>query len=494
VTLDKLPNWLKKRAELSPGRVALEFEAQTYTFAELDKRAEELAYKLATKGLKRGDRCAILIHNHPDSIILIHSLFYLGVNMVMLNHRLSVSELVFQLLDSEAKMLISSSIFSEKVAEIKQEFSSIHMIELEQMNFVPAANSATILSEFDLRDTVTIMYTSGTTGHPKGVIQTFGNHWWSAIGSVLNLGLTEKDCWYLGVPIFHISGFSILMRNVIYGMKVMLVEKFNEAEANQMILEKGVTIMSVVTAMLNRMVDNFGGNQYPNSFRCMLLGGGPAPLSLLETCKEKRIPVYQTYGMTETSSQIVTLAPEDSMRKVGSAGKALFPSQLRIEVDGRIANPNEPGEIVVSGPNVTSGYFNRIEATKLAIKEGWLYTGDIGYVDEEGFLYVLDRRSDLIISGGENVYPAEIESILSKHPAVFEAGVTSLEDDQWGQVPVAFVIKREGVEAGEEEILMHCKHFLAGYKVPKKVVFCEKLPRNASNKLLRRELKKWVEG
>jgi O-succinylbenzoic acid--CoA ligase len=192
--------------------------------------------------------------------------------------------------------------------------------------------------------------------------------------------------------------------------------------------------------------------------------------------------------MTETSSQIVTLAPEYSLEKIGSAGKALFPSQLRIEVDGKQAAANEAGEIVVFGPNVTKGYWNRPDATEQAIQAGWLYTGDIGYLDEDGFLYVLDRRSDLIISGGENVYPAEIESVLSAHPAVFESGVTGVADDKWGQVPMAFVVTTEDVT--EQQLLGYCRDHLASYKIPREIVFCQELPRNGANKLLRRKLKK----
>ncbi|MFJ5625561.1 o-succinylbenzoate--CoA ligase [Peribacillus loiseleuriae] len=492
-TTERLPNWLKKRAKLSPHRPALEFEGEILTFQELDLQAEEMAAKLATQNLKRGDSCAVLIRNHKDSVIIIHALFYLGVKIVMLNTRLTAAELIWQLCDSEAKLLLSEQTFFEKINEIQSSMQELPIIEKEALASINGVEGVPILAEFDLSDTATIMYTSGTTGNPKGVIQTFGNHWWSAIGSVLNLGLTEQDSWYCAVPIFHISGLSIFMRNVIYGMKVVLVEKFNEAEANQMIIENGVTIISVVTAMLNRMLTNLGGNRYPDSFRCMLLGGGPAPKHMLLECKEKGIPVYQTYGMTETSSQIVTLSPEDSLQKIGSAGKALFPSQLRIEKDGMEAEPNQPGEIVVKGPNVTEGYLNRKEATGEAIKNGWLYTGDIGYVDEEGFLFVMDRRSDLIISGGENVYPAEIEAAVGSHPSVFEVGVTGLSDEAWGQVAVAFVVGKPDSELTEAMIIEHCLTRLASYKVPKRIVFCEELPRNASNKLLRRELRKRLE-
>ena len=467
MTDDFLPNWLKKRAELTPNRPAIEFEGLTYSFADLDYLVEKMAGKLAAKGLKAGDTSAILLRNHIDSVVCIHALFYLGVKIVMLNSKLSAPELVWQLQDSEAKFLFSEACFAEKIAKIRQETSATNTYIKEELTEVI---TPTTLMNFNLNDVATIMYTSGTTGKPKGVLQTFGNHWWSAMGSVINLGLTENDSWYCAVPIFHISGLSILMRNVIYGMKVVLVEKFDEVEANRNITENGVTIISVVTTMVNRMVAVLGNNNYPDHFRCMLLGGGPAPIHLLEQCKQKGIPVFQSYGMTETSSQIVTLAPEYSLEKIGSAGKALFPSQLRIEVDGRQAAANEAGEIVVFGPNVTKGYWNRLDATEQSIQAGWLHTGDIGYLDEEGFLYVLDRRSDLIISGGENVYPAEIESVLSSHPAVFEAGVRGVDDEKWGQVPLAFVVLKE--EATEQQLLAYCRDHLASYKIPREIVFC----------------------
>ncbi|RUQ31995.1 o-succinylbenzoate--CoA ligase [Peribacillus cavernae] len=490
MTAERLPNWLRKRAELSPDRVAVEFDNRSYTFDELNKMAEETARKLASKGIRYGDICAVLMRNHIDSVVMLHALFYLGVKIVMLNNRLTPNELTWQIIDSQSEWFISEEHFSKKLKQIDKGLSGVKILKKEEIRLFTGMDEARIQEEFILQETATIMYTSGTSGNPKGVIQTFGNHWWSAMGSVLNLGLTEEDCWFCGVPIFHISGLSIFMRNVIYGMKVILVEKFDETEVNAMIQQKGVTIISVVTAMLNRVLLDLGNNSYPDSFRCMLLGGGPAPRHLLDECKSKGIPVYQTYGMTETSSQIVTLAPEYSMTKIGSAGKPLFPSQLKIEVEGRKAMPDEPGEIVVSGPNVTMGYLNREEETEKAIKNGWLYTGDIGYLDSEGFLYVMDRRSDLFISGGENVYPAEIESIISQHPAVFEAGVTSTDDEKWGQVPVAFVVVHEDTETDEKELISYCKQHLAAYKVPGQIIFCSSLPRNSSNKLLRRELKK----
>ena len=211
-----------------------------------------------------------------------------------------------------------------------------------------------------------------------------------------------------------------------------------------------------------------------------------APTSMAAVAVEKNIPVFQSYGMTETSSQIVTLAPEDSIVKLGSAGKPLFPSQLKIMNNQMQLLPNQPGEIVVKGPNVTKGYLNRDEANKKNFKDGWFYTGDIGYVDEDGYLFVMDRRSDLIISGGENIYPAEIEEVLLSHSSVKEAGVVGIEHTQWGQVPYAFVVVSELVD--EANLINYCKDKLAKFKIPHHIYIVNELPRNASNKLLRRKL------
>jgi len=252
----------------------------------------------------------------------------------------------------------------------------------------------------------------------------------------------------------------------------------------------------VVSTMLTRITDYLNGEHLPAHFRCMLLGGGPAPLPLLETCADFGIPVFQSYGMTETSSQIVTLAPEYSLAKLGSAGKTLFPSQINIlTTEGKNAQPGEAGEIIVKGPNVTPGYLYREDATKEKFRNGWLHTGDIGYLDEEGFLFVLDRRDDLIISGGENIYPAELEGILLGHSGVTEAGVIGIPDEKWGQVPAAYVVIRKSADVTEEELIEFCSTRMARYKVPKEIHTIEELPRNAAKKLLRRKLRElWEAG
>lgn len=478
-----MPNWLKKRAFLTPNRPALVFNGQTTTFAQLYETAFDMAGRLTANGVQRGQFTALLLRNHFDSAVLLLSLQLLGVRAVILNNRLTAEEIVYQLNDSKAVSLISEDAFQEKVVKIMGSLPRLSFLMKEKVAD-SCFEEPTIMEEMDLDEVCTIMYTSGTTGHPKGVIQTYGNHWWSATGSALNLGLHEEDCWLCTVPLFHISGYSILMKSIIYGMKMVIHEKFDVNEVLADIRKERVTIMSVVSAMLTRIIEDLKGDRLPSHFRCMLLGGGPAALPLLEECVQKEIPVFQTYGMTETSSQIVTLSPEDSLRKLGSAGKPLFPSQLKIMGDEKKeAAMNEIGEIVVKGPNVTPGYLNKDKNSN----NDWLHTGDIGYLDEEGFLFVLDRRSDLIISGGENIYPAEIEGVLASHPAIDEAGVIGESDEKWGAIPVAFIVKKS--EVSETEITAFCLERLAKYKIPKRFYFINRIPRNASKKILRRELR-----
>jgi O-succinylbenzoic acid--CoA ligase len=473
-----MPNWLMHRAFLTPDRIAIETDEETYTFGQLHESVLRLSRQMRRADVKKGDTVAVMMRNSFDMVKVIHALSYIGATALLLNIRLSREELLWQMEDAEASFLITQE---ELISHLGR--TGVPTMTIEKMEELPERDGE-IQEEFLLDEMMTIIYTSGTTGKPKGVMLTYGNHWWSAAGSALNLGLHEDDCWLAVLPFFHVGGLSILMKNVMYGMRVIVQESFHPSRMNEAIQKRGVTMVSVVAKMLMDMLGELGEGNYPKSLRCVLLGGGPAPMPLLEACVAKGIPVYQTYGMTETSSQICTLSADYMLTKVGSAGKPLFPCQLRI------ANADETGagEIVVKGPNVTKGYWKREDATRESIVDGWLHTGDIGYLDADGFLYVLDRRSDLIISGGENIYPAQIEEVLLSHPSIAEAGVIGKEDKKWGQVPIAFVVKKNDVT--EEQIIAFCREKLARYKVPKAVYFVEELPRNASKKLLRRELRK----
>ncbi|MET3697160.1 2-succinylbenzoyl-CoA synthetase [Bacillus oleivorans] len=477
-----MPIWVTQRAKLTPERIGLIYKGKSYTFQEIWMESKKWANLLYQKGVRNGDHVGVWMNNDAKTVFIIHALQLLGARAILFNRKLQKDELFWQLDNSRATCLIHDG----DIGEIKG-FSILEIqAEEHERTLSTAPDDSLLLDECSMDDVCSVMYTSGTTGKPKGVLQTYGNHWWSAMGSALNLGLSHDDIWLAAVPLFHISGYSILMRSVIYGVPVILYERFDEAAINNELISGNVTIISVVTAMLSRLLENLAGRTYSPKLRCVLLGGGPAPYPILKACKNKNIPVFQTYGMTETSSQIVTLAPEYALTKLGSAGKPLFPCRVKIDR----SDENGTGEILVKGPNVTVGYFERPDANEQAFQNGWLKTGDIGYLDDEGFLFVLDRRSDLIISGGENIYPAEIESVLLSHPSIREAGVVGKEDPTWGQVPVAFVVLSK--QEDDLAIINWLKEKIASYKVPKQVIVVDYLPRNASNKLLRKELRNWL--
>jgi O-succinylbenzoic acid--CoA ligase len=473
------PNWLKQRSELTPDRTAIVCGNEQLTFAELYEKARQMAHHL--KNLIRDEdtkTIAMLLDNRIETVIFIHACFLSGCQLVLLNTRLTKAERDYQLKNSMARLLVTEE---KWVLEHETTCKTVLISRI----LTEDTRKGELQLETDLNKTATIMYTSGTTGSPKGVEQTFGNHYFSAVSSALNLGISEHDKWLIALPLFHISGLSALFKSVIYGMPVILHRRFDQNEVMESINKHRVTMISVVQTMLTQLVRSV--NNCPESLRCVLLGGGPAPLSLLEESKQKQFPVYQSYGMTETSSQIVTLPPEYSLLKLGSAGKPLFSCEIKIMKDGKACGPNEHGEIAVKGPNVMKGYFQNQMATDESFWNGWFLTGDMGYLDDEGFLYVLDRRSDLIISGGENIYPAEIEAVLLAHPSVMEAGVTGAPDEKWGKVPLAFVVSSSRI--GEKELLAYCRGKLAKYKIPKHIHFVNQLPRNASKKLQRNKLK-----
>ena len=482
-----LPDWLARRATLHPERPALITPGRTYSFGELNAWADAVAHQLRALGLAPGERVAILAHNGPTYAAVLHATPRCGTVLVPLNTRLAPAELAWQLADCDASLLL----YDAAHATVAAGLDGTAKVALETLDAVPSAvRRPSSAVSINLAAPHTLIYTSGTTGQPKGAMLTAGNHWWSATASALNLGLYDDDRWLAVLPLFHIGGLAILLRGAIYGMPVVLPARFDPAAAVRSLEADGVTITSLVAIMLQRMLDVGANRPWPRHFRCALLGGGPAPQPLLERCAAQGIPVVQTYGMTETASQAVTLAPADALRKLGAAGLPLLPLDLHLALDGRAAAVGEVGEICLRGPMLTLGYHGRPEATAAALRDGWFHTGDLGYRDTEGYLYVVERRSDLIISGGENVYPAEVEAVLLAHPAVAEAGVVGAADPHWGHVPVAFLVPRTGVALPETgELLTFCRGRLAAYKVPQRLIITSELPRTASGKLRRNELR-----
>lgn len=479
VEMNQIPNFLLERVRLTPNRIAVVSEQEEITFKELHERVILLAGRFHSSGIEKGKHVAVLMNNSIEFIVTVYAIHYIGAVAILLNTRLSEEELSYQIQNSDSNFLI---VEKENYIDLP---STVHVIDMSKI-LQYGVKSVAIREFFNQDEIATMMYTSGTTGFPKAVCQSYGNHWSSAIASVLNLGLDHRDVWLVCLPMFHVGGLSTVYKSAIYGMKIVLAEKAEAKIVLHYINQYKITILSVVTKVLNDLLNFEDINEGLSNIRAALLGGGPAPLPLLQKAQERNVPVYQTYGMTETCSQIATLSPEFMLSKIGSAGKALFGCSLEIRENDKKCSPGDVGEIVVKGPNVSSGYY------KLQTNEPseFFYTGDLGYVDEEGFLFVVDRRSDLIISGGENIYPAEIESILLSHPDVVEAGVTGREDPTWGKVPIAFVIAKSSAHLSEQEIIEYCQKKLAKFKIPKEIHFVSNLPRNAANKLVRRELHK----
>ncbi|MEZ4728860.1 MAG: o-succinylbenzoate--CoA ligase [Caldilineaceae bacterium] len=344
---------------------------------------------------------------------------------------------------------------------------------------------------FSLDAPQAIVFTSGTTGQPKGAVLTFANHFWSATASSYRLGLSPAERWLSCLPLYHVGGLAVVFRSCLYGTAIVLHERFDLAAFNVSLERDQITLTSLVPTMLHRLLALRQGQPWPASLRHILLGGAAATPELLAIARESGAPVATTYGLTEAASQVATLCPAEVVRKPGSVGRPLMFTTVRIvDEAGATVPPGEKGEIVVSGPTVMAGYYKNPQATAKTIRtmeqQRELFTGDIGYLDDEGDLWLVQRRNDIIISGGENVYPAEVEAVLRQHPAVAAACVVGLPDAEWGQMVAALVECHPQQSVTANELLAFSRQRLAGYKQPRLLQFTAALPQTASGKVARR--------
>jgi O-succinylbenzoate-CoA ligase len=440
----KLDNWLAQRAQTSPERTALVADGARTSYAELEAESTWVARRLAAQGVRREATVALTMPAGREVVVLIHALMKLGAVVLPLNPGLSEAE---------------------RDQVVKAERPAVELSDAGELTQTEA--DMPLLGEHDMDDVHCRVLTGGSSGAPRAIGLTYGNHLWSAVGSAFNIGVQPDDCWLCCLPLSHVSGLSIVMRSVIYGTAVGLQDGF-EVDRVAETLERGeASVASLVSTMLIRLLEAQVDLSGP---RAILIGGGPVPKEALEEAVGRGASVVQTYGLTEACSQVTTLEPADAKRKLGSAGRPLLTTHLRID----------DGEILVQGPTV---------APACADADGWLHTGDLGRIDEEGFLYVEDRIDDLIVTGGENVVPAEVEQVLLSHPQVTDAAVIGREDPEWQQAVTAVVVLREGAELQTEELRRHCASELAGYKVPKRIEIASALPRTPSGKLLRRALR-----
>jgi O-succinylbenzoic acid--CoA ligase len=409
------------------------------------------------------------------------ALLQIGAVIIPLNTRLTAAEIIYQVKSSDTRFVL----FDDDFHNIAQE---IAVSNVPTLSFSAARQPDRIVPQvprdFDLDDTLAIIHTSGTSGRPKGAVLTYGNFFYSAMASAYRLGHQPDDVWLCALPLYHVGGLSIIVRSMLYGITVELHERFDVDAINQALDTRYITLISLVPTMLYRLLES--RQSWPNSLRLILLGGSAASPELLARCRDLGLPVATSYGLTEATSQAATMLPDDVNRKPGGVGKPLMFTNIRIVNEkGNSVAPYKFGEIVVRGLTVMKGYFDDPEATASAIRNGELFTGDIGYLDDEGDLFVVQRRSDLIVSGGENVYPAEVEAVLNQHPSVEEVAVVGLPNFEWGQQVAAAVKLKAGKNTTEEDLLTFSRAHLASYKLPQRIVFVPELPQTSSGKIQR---------
>jgi o-succinylbenzoate---CoA ligase len=475
------PDWLTRRRLLAGGRTALVADGRVWTWRDLDRRVAAFAGALSRLGIGCGDRVALLAGNRPEFVVAVHALMRLGAVLVPLNVRLTASEIAWQIEDADVRLTLHDTERTDLAAAAAGAAARLDLAALGGDDAPAFAAPAAI----DLDAIQAIVYTSGTSGRPKGALLPAGSWWWGACASALHLGHDPRDRWLAVLPLFHVGGLAILFRSVIAGVPVVLHSRFDPEQVRAAFSRDDVTLVSLVPAMLPPLFE--AGGRFPVSLRVALLGGSGAAPALVERALDLGLPVAPTYGLTEAASQAATLRPDDARFHPGSSGQPLPTTEIRIERDGQRLASDEIGEIAIRGQTLFRGYF-RERASSFG-DDGWFRTGDLGRLDVEGHLFVSDRRDDLIVSGGENVYPAEVEAALLRHPGIVDAAVVAAPDDRWDVVPAAFVVWRNGRAASDAEAIAHCRSLLAPYKCPTRFVSVDALPRTASGKLLRRALR-----
>lgn len=474
--------WLDRQAKNQAGRVALFYQGKSWTYSELNKAMLDLSNQLYHVLPKESKRVAIMSRNSNMMYIAILSLWHLKKEIVFLNTHLTQKELEYQLKDAQVSFVLCEEKFSSLLEDLPVNSLDLKSVSKMTIHSDTIAEVSIISGE----DIASIMYTSGTTGKPKGVIQRFKNHYASAVATKDNMAITTEDNWLCAVPLFHISGLSILIRQLVLGSQVTLYNKFDAKKITQDLINAQGTVMSVVPTTLQSLMKELGDREYHPTFRSFLLGGAPASMMLLKTAQAKHVEVIQSFGMTETCSQVIALNNQDAAKHIGSVGKPLKHVELKLVTkSGEEAVANEPGELYLKGPSVVDGYLNDASfKDQYWSADGWFKTQDLALRDDSGYIYILSRLSDLIISGGENIYPKEIEDKCLLLNNVIDVAVVGQEDEVWGAVPVVYLVG----DVNQAELEKHLKQHLASYKIPKAVYYCHSLPKTASGKIAKHRL------
>ncbi|ACU73762.1 AMP-dependent synthetase and ligase [Catenulispora acidiphila DSM 44928] len=484
-------SWPARRARKTPRRTALVHEDRSITYAALDDRVNRLAHVLRERGISRGDRVAYLGPNHPAYLETLFAAGTIGSVFVPLNTRLTAPELRHQIEDSGSTLMVSTrSPQADALAD------AIDILPAEGADYEAALAAATP-EPWDepvaLDDPCLIMYTSGTTGRPKGAVLTHGNMVWNCFNVLVDADLAADEVTLVSAPLFHIAALGMTcLPTLLKGGTAVLESAFDPARALELIGRHRITCLFGVPAMYEMLAAEPGWEQADlSSLRNLMCGGAPVPGRTIRRYLDRGLAFVQGYGMTEAAPGVLLLESRDAAEHAGSAGVPHFFTDVRlVGADGAPAGTDEPGELLVSGPNVTPGYWRRPRESEEAFHEGaWFRSGDIAKTDADGYVRLVDRVKDMFISGGENVYPAEVEDALLDHPDVADCAVFGVPDEKWGEVGRAVVVLRGGRAPDGSALLSHLDGRLARYKIPKSVVFADTLPRSGAGKLLKGPLR-----
>jgi acyl-CoA synthetase (AMP-forming)/AMP-acid ligase II len=497
-------------------KVAVVFEGKRYTYLEFNNRINRFANALVALGFKKGDRLAVMADNCSCYLEVYFAAAKIGMSVTPVNVRLGDDEIVYIVNDSEVSLFVVGDGYEEKINVIKDRVKNIKTwIALDNpipgfLDYEPLlAKSSPAEPDVELYDVqeddmAILMYTGGTTGLPKGVMLSHRSAVMSGLTSALYNGITQEDSTCFVLPIFHVSWWPILMV-LLVGGKVCINRKPNLDMIFKLIEDEKCTHMNLVPTIYGWMVDYPNVDKYDlSSLRLLTYAGSPFPVEVLKKCIRKFGNKFaQGYGATETAGAAISMLDwrdhhldGPSAKYLASAGKpAPFARVKIVDDEDRTVGVGEPGEICAKGKHIMLGYWKNPDLTAKVLKDGWYHTGDMGFMDEEGFIFMTDRKADMIISGGENVYPKEVEDVIYRHPAVKECTVVSAPDEKWGEIVQAVVVLKPGGQATAEEIMEHCRKILAGYKCPKAVAFWSDIPKTIVGKIVKKDVKqKFWEG
>jgi len=498
-------DWLERRAAVSGERPAITFNGVQWTFTEFQRRVVATANALNRQGVRKGDRVGVLTLNRPDVLVILFAAARLGAISVPINFRLTAPELYYIIDDAGLSVLMVGPDYVSVIQDLALKVSCKVFVQFDQKlnpdwpvfeEWIATSNPAAPAVATIESDVCTILYTSGTTGSPKGAMITHSNVWANNLNWVLAYGITQDDVQLSVAPMFHAGGlFANVLAVLMLGGHVVIHPQFVPDQFLQAIETHKVTMAFGVPTMVLALTQCEGFETTDlSSLRYFIAGGAPAPESLLRVCLRRGIPVSAAYGMTEATSVATLLETNLALKKVGSVGRPVMLGEMRLvdQEGAEVTTPHIKAEVYVRGEHIFAGYWGKPEATEEAFVDGWFASGDVAYLDEDGYLYVCDRVKDMIITGGENVYAAEVESVVLEHPAILNVAVVGAPDEKWGETVVAAVVLRSGQTLDIEELRDFCGPRLARYKLPRRIHEMSGLPLNGAGKIMKAEIRKIV--